>query len=356
MRKATLFLLAIPCFGQIELVNNSWPSDPQGYNFYPDASVTYTARITNNNGVGLVGYPYTYTVKQYAGQGGHSHETANGTVLSRPGIAFIPGPGLPDGGETGVTDSQGYLVANIELNGFSGWYTVCATVSQLYTKCVNNNTRYSTAGLGHQVYLERYAGGLPPYDSPGTVNKPQADHDDLRHVLTQPPGGGGNSQITVAYATRWCTAFTHLQLLGASASYKSGTAAAGLPDLADVTRISLPDGGVYDNDIAGIAPGTGNPLLNWDARVFEEHQRGVEADIVVPIGSARQNILFASLTAANCKPGIFKPTSEKISNSSDLAIQKAEEENYWRGQGIMHVTCKAGQSLRGGTHPNPPVR
>src|SRR6185369_2326660 len=191
------------CFGQVELVNNQWPTDPQGLKFFPDSKVSYVSRLTRSDGTGVSGVPYHYTIKQYAGQGNHTHETANGTVLSRPPAVFIPSTGLPSGGENGTSDAQGYMVANVEFNNFAGWYTVCVT-NAYGERCVNNNTRYFTQQNGYPLYLERYTGGLPPYNS-NSVNQPQSQHTDSRHSVSSAPESQNLSYIFEGYVTRWVT-------------------------------------------------------------------------------------------------------------------------------------------------------
>jgi hypothetical protein len=339
-------------FGQIELVQNNWPTDPQGYNFYPDADVTYESRVTNNAGLGVPGIPYKYTVKQYACQGFHTHECANGTVVSRPGPAFLFG-------ETGqVTDANGIARADIEFNGFAGWYTICTELLlnpnpvNNPLKCVNTNTRYSTGyyGGGGVHYLERYSGGRLPYDS-NSVNQPQTLHWDSRHVTASGLNNGviDYSQNADGYTTRWATTETHFRLLNMSAAYKTATTGTGGYDLLDVTRISLPDGGIYDNDVAGVAPGSGNTTLNWDTRVFEEHARGTEIDITMPQGTTKQDLLYAAVTGAQCQLGIYTPTGTSIGTDAQVKA-------YWRAAGVVHISCKPGQSLRGPQHPGGPAR
>jgi len=339
------------CFGQVELVNNNWPTDPQGLKFFPDSKVSYVSRLTRTDGTGVSGVPYHYTIKQYAGQGFHTHETANGTVLSRPYAAFIPSTALPSGGENGTSDAQGYMVANVEFNNFAGWYTVCVT-NAYGERCVNNNTRYFTQQNGYPLYLERYTGGLPPYESSNSVNRPQSQHVDSRHSVSSAPESQNLSYIFEGYTTRWVTHDAHLRLLAMSSQYKTLTAQQNVADLLDLTRASLPDGGIYDNDVAGVAPGNGNTTLDWDTRVYEEHQHGVEADVVVPSGTLRQDIFFAGTTSSGCYLGKYKPTSELIYTGTGLSEQ-TQIENFWRTQGVAHVSCKPGQALRGGNRPPP---
>ncbi len=352
---AAFLIFCGAAFGQVELVQNNWPTDPQGYKFYPDADVTYASRVFNNAGVGIPSQPYRATVKQYAGLGFHSHETANGCcAITRPPVAFLSG-------ETGFTDSNGYMNTSVEFNGYAGWYTFChqvlsTTGAILSEKCVNNNTRYSTSTLGYQIWLERYSGGLTP--GANDTNQPQTLHWDRRHVCANQVIPGAYCPPTTlnsdGYTNRWVTHDVHLRLLGMSSYYRSLTSEQGIFDLADITRASLPDGGVYDNDVAGVAPGNGLPAnanttsADWNTRVFEEHSRGVEADIVVPVGAARQDALFDAITTAGCYIGLFTPEGVKISNAVSQSIQITETENYWRQQGDLHASCKPGQSLRSG--------
>lgn len=333
LRLAALLTVAVTsaCFAQIELVNNQWPTDTQGYNFYPDTDVTYQSRAFNNAGVGIPGIPFQHTIKQYAGQGYHTHETINGTVLSRPAPAFLSG-------ETGVTDSNGIARAVVEFNGYAGWYTTCVifTDPNTYARtklCVNNNTRYTTGGVNGsaRVPLVRYSGGLQPYDGPNQVNQSQQLHFDARHLCCT---NFNPAQPNADYATHWVTETAQLQLLGASSKYKTDTTTDGATDLLDITRISLPDGGVYDNDVAGIAPGTGGPSLNWDTRVFEEHARGIEADITVTNTATRQTREFEALYFANCRPGISDPYGARIAYNPP--------DPFWKTQGVIHVTCSSG--------------
>ncbi len=322
-------------FPGVELMSNPYPTDPQGYNFFPDADVTYASRAFRNDGSPIPGIPYHYSIKQYAGWGYHTHEVEHGTFISRHDPTFLSG-------QEGVTDANGFANANVELNGYAGGYTICAKFTDpnnvlvvLGERCVNNITRYYTGfGTGKQ-FLERYSGGLAPFDG-SSVNQPQSIHGDARHKSAATASnnqcglGGGPVICTDEYATRWVTHLTHLALLGASSRYKQNATIIGYPDMLDVTRASLPDGGVYDNDKYSIAPGNGNAILDWDTRVFEEHARGNEADIAIST-TPLQSTQFEALYFANCKPGINEPTGGRISYNPP--------DPYWKTQGVVHVTC-----------------
>ncbi len=346
---AFLCLGLASAFSQVELVDNTWPTDPQGYNFYPDAFVAFQSRIFRTpSGVGIPGIPWKFTVKQYGGQGFHTHETANGTVVTRPNAVFVSGNG------TGVTGADGTATVDLEFNGYAGWYTICTKFGDpndvrivLAERCVNINTRYTTGGFNGsgRIPLVRYTGGLQPFAS-NEVNQPQTLHWDSRHVSanssTQPGGGPVGSQNVDGYTTRWVTATAGAQLFAASSLYKDTTYNDGLPDLLDVTRASLPDGGAYDNDVAGVAPGAGGPVLDWDTRVNEEHSRGVEVDITIPSYPSRQTREFEALYFSGCKPGINEPYGARISfNPPDP---------FWKTQGVVHVSCSNGLAtgLKGG--------
>src|SRR6185369_2945972 len=101
MKKLLLtFVFAGAAFAQVELMSNQWSTDPQGYKFYPDSDITFTSRITNTTtGLGRPGLPFKAKIKQYAGWGFHTHETAHGTFIGRHDPVFL-------GGETGVTDAN----------------------------------------------------------------------------------------------------------------------------------------------------------------------------------------------------------------------------------------------------------
>lgn len=347
---ACICLLPAASFCQVELVSNPWPTDPQGYKFYPDADVTYSSRAFRNDGTGIPGIPFKYTVKQYGGQGYHTHETAVVTVVTRHPPTFLASA-------TGVTNANGIAETSLELNGYAGWYTVCAQFGDptdirkvLGERCVNNNTRYTTRSPtfgAAEVPLVRYPGGLQETFQQD-VNMPQTMHVDSRHVSVSAPGLPGGSKVGVTqnqdgYTTRWVTPLAGAQLFTASSTYKSLTANDNNADLLDVTRASLPDGGVYDNDVTGVVPGAGGQILDWDTRVFEEHARGVEMDITIPYPQSRVNRMFEALYSAGCKPGINTPEGVRIpANPPD---------SYWGTQGAVHVTCSGGllgTGLRGG--------
>lgn len=322
LRLLAVSLCPAALFCQVELVNNAWPNDPQGFKFYPDAAVTYESHVFRNDGSGIAGLPFQTTIRQYASQGYHTHE---GSTVTRNLPVF-----LPPYRATGTTDANGIARSDVQLNGYAGWYTVCTKITSpsnilfvLSEKCVNNNTRY-TVSLG-RTPLVRYSGGLQPYDGASQVNQPQNYHLDPRHLCCS---------AQQDYSTHWVDPIVELQLLGASSKYKSDTAADGFTDLLDVTRISLPDGGIYDNDVAGVAPGSGNFVLNWDTRVFEEHARGVEADIALAGTQLQVTREFTALYFSSCKPGIFDPYGNLITYNPP--------DPYWKTQGVVHVTCSAG--------------
>src|SRR5712675_2974898 len=112
------FTFVSTAMAQIEIMNNPYPVDPQGYKFYPDSDVTFASRVTNAQGQGMPGVPYKATIKQYAGWGYHTHETEHGTFISRHDPVFFTA-------QTGLSDANGYLNTDIELNGYAGAYTFC---------------------------------------------------------------------------------------------------------------------------------------------------------------------------------------------------------------------------------------
>jgi len=354
-RICLLSLISATCFAQVELIQNNYPTDPQGRPYFPDSDVTYVSRAKNNAGVGIPGRPFQYRFKQYAGLGFHTHETSAGCcTITRPDPVWIPGTGQTTDSSkrlTGVTDASGYANAVLELNGYSGGYTICIDFLDpqtpaivVNTSCVNHVTRYSTgyAGGGGVQYLQRYAGGLNP--GANDTNQAQSLHWDRRHVCANVAcvAGGTESaqQNSDGYTNRWGTYDMNTLLMSASIKYKQDTLVAGYSDLLDVTRISLPDGGVYDNDVQTVAPGLGLPATlnssnaDWNTRVYEEHARGVEADIIVA-STQNQAREFAALYFYNCKPGINQPNGPPITQLDS----NGKPDPYWAAQGVIHVSC-----------------
>ncbi len=338
MTKSLLFLTLIYStlsFSQgIELMSNNYPTNPSS-NPFPDGTVHLYSCLTGS-AAGVNGVPITLSWHNYVGWGTHTHEADN--FVARPD-PVVTGSLIQLTGFDG--NAPGCVAWDVIFNGFAGGYTFEAKSPGFPVKGINYITRYHEFSvLRTPTYFTPYTGGCWSDDPVCTgsnlaVNKSYDLHPDVRHLRIH---GQWHSYTDVS---RYVATSAKSNFVNMSLAYKQDTQQqlGGMFDLLDITRISLPDGGIYDNDINGIAPGPDQSIGDWNTRAFEEHARGVEADIYVPSGTTRQNIAFASITANNCYVGIFAP------NGTPLGDRVAAEA-YWRQKFIMHVTCRAGVALR----------
>jgi len=328
------------CSAQIELMQNNYPTNPGG-NPFPDAEMKLYACLTGS-AAGVNNVPIFLDWHQYHGWGTHIHEIG-GVERYQPlvlgGVVQLTGNG---------GNPAGCVNWDVMLNGIAGGYTFTASSPGFPTKGINYITRYYVVnGVRTPQYFIPYTGGCWQDDPscPGqnenlAINKPYDLHKDTRHLTVYGPW---HSYID---SSRYVSPDVNQNFRNMSSDYKAltGQQLAGQYDLLDITRISLPDGGIYDNDVNGIAPGPDQSIGDWNARLNEEHARGVEADIYVPSGTLRQDIAFASITSAGCYLGLYPP------NGTDPIGTKTQTENYWRSKFIMHVSCRPGHAIPSGGH------
>ncbi len=319
-------------------MQNNYPTNPSGIP-YPDAEQNLFACLTGS-AAGVNNVPIFLDWHQYHGWGTHTHEVG-GVERYQP---VIVGSVIQLTGSGG--NPAGCVSWDVLFNGIAGGYTFTASSPGFPTRGINYITRqYVVNGIRTPQYFIPYTGGCwsddptcPGQNSNLAINKPYDLHQDTRHLRVY---GSWHSYTDVS---RYVSPDVNQNFRNMSSNYKqlTGEQLAGQYDLLDITRISLPDGGVYDNDVNGIAPGPGQSIGDWNTRVFEEHSRGVEADVFVPSGTLRQNLAFDSISLAGCYIGLYTPDGSPIGDAT-------QTKDYWRQKFIMHVSCRPGRSLKGGS-------
>jgi len=318
MKKLLLFLICVTCsFAQIELMQNSYPTNPSGV-IFPDGTVDLIACLTGS-ATGVNNVPIILDYHQYLGWGGHVHEI-NGPHRPEP---VILGSKLQLSGNSG--NPPGCVSWQVQFVGYAGGYTFTASSPGFPVRGINYITRqYVVNGLRTPQYFVPYVGLAD--------NQTYDLHIDTLHLPA---------------SSRFISPDVASNVHNLSTYYKALTLnQTGFIEVLDITRISLPDGGIYDNDINGFAPGPDQSFGAWNTRAFEEHARGNEIDMVVPIGNIKQDLAFASITTAGCYLGKFTPNGAPIFNPNSSFSPETQYELYWRARDIMHVSCKSGRSLK----------
>ncbi len=307
-----LALLALCSFAQPP--SNPYPNDPSGQLFYPNDqfSGVYCAYVTLNNGVTYPSPGVVVNFDSYVTRfsGWHSHDSGS---LRRPQM-------IPLSPLTGTTGYNGCTPpVTWQFPGFAGWYTFEAvpTNTAFHTKGINNYAKYYTESNGA-------FSNLVPYPDNQQINVPQSYHIDYDH------GSGGFSRyVTLPVATR---------LTSASVAYNLNAADLKVQPIGgnrlDITRCSIPDGGIADNDKGGLSPSdNGNPYLpaEWQTRISEEHGVGTECDVVNPSTIDNDHYVLAMqvLQLNACIVGVYDPDGNRLTTPL----------TYWINQSVVHVTC-----------------
>jgi hypothetical protein len=280
---------------------------------YPDDTfaLQYCAYQTHNGVITFLPFvPVTFTTYTTDKSGFHTHEGIGS--LPRPQAVFL-------GPTSTATSATGCITIMVQLPGIAGWYTFTGTSPGLNTKGINFYAKYYT--LRHATNTNA---NLEPYPDNSAINVPQSLRVDARHF------SGGFS--------RFIDENTFENFIGMSTTYRVLTSSRlGVIDRMDISRCSLPDGGIADNDLPQFAPGV-TVGFEWQARAFEEHARGTECDVLNPQTTSMANsvLAIAAMQANACTVGRFSPTGDSL----------ADPTNYWLGQDKFHVTCALGKSLR----------
>ncbi len=314
------FLLAsVLCFGQQlhQPFGPDGPSDgirpnnnyPWGPSYVPwDQIKMQYCLHDKNTGKPISNAPYNLSASTTRTSGYHTHETE---FTARPGPVFLD----PTFGVTGA-DGCGQ-VFQVQLDGFSGWNTFCAeTISHAGDTCINNflwNGRPATPGSPLIVTFQ-------PYPTNTLVNKPESFHIDDRHK------SGGFSRYL---ARQYNDTFYSLSL-----NYRSYAIAYGITDTAEISRCSLPYGGVADNDGPAFSP---NPAFggNWATRITENHAEGNACDVVNPgyqAPSGYQQLGVFMIAAAHdalCLEGKYSPDGQSLEDPVA----------YWLTKDKVHFVC-----------------
>jgi hypothetical protein len=228
------------------------------------------------------------------------------------------------GPATGNVAANGCITIFVQLPAVAGWYTFTGSTPGIGTKGENIYAKYYTTrhfGPKHaNANLEAYP------DNPA-VNTPQGIQVDTRHL------SGGFS--------RYIDENTYNNFVGMSVWYAAATINDGIQDKLDIRRCSLPDGGIADNDRPQFAPGV-TVGFEWKARIFEEHARGTECDVMNPSTASITNAVLAiqAMQMNSCVVGRYDPDGN----------YQADPINYWLGQDKFHVTCALGRALKGTPH------
>lgn len=269
--------------------------------------VTYCTFIVDDAGIYhyLPSVPFILTMKVDAASGWHGHGAG---TTDRP----LPWNMFP---AIGLTGADGCVHMPVKFPGHAGWYTLMFQSPGLLPRGVNNYTQYYD--------IDRQTGNemlLTPYYYVEDVNKPYSFHTDTRHSDT---GEGGST-------ARWVRAYLRDRIRSASVDYKlRSSSQANHPDLLDITRCSLPHGGIADNEYPNAAPSPGS-IFNWVTRAGEEHATGAECDIVNPgpVSMANAVLAIQSVQQSYGQLGTHDPDGNKL---TDIY-------NYWLGKDIWHVT------------------
>lgn len=111
----------------------------------------------------------------------------------------------------------------------------------------------------------------------------------------------------------------------------------GGPDKPHFTRMSLPHGGIADNDYMGFGPGVHtDPGPFKDPRMMEFHDRGIEFDANNPglyLGTNYGDAFFAAFYANNCLPGKYTPDGNRLPTANNGVV------TYWKAEPTVHFTC-----------------
>jgi hypothetical protein len=157
------------------------------------------------------------------------------------------------------------------------------------------------------------------------VNASESNHIDDRHK-----SGGFSRYLGRSYIVPFQTL---------SSNYRTYSNLDGQIDRADISRCSLPYGGISDNDGPAFAP---NPATggNWAARVMETHEGGDACDIGNPVfGLPVSSILgFDLIKAAHdggCVVGADTPDGLNIENAG----LNPTREGWWLQRDKIHFKC-----------------
>ena len=306
MKKLLLFLLLVPLFAQ----DSRFPNDPQGYNFLPADMVveTYCTYILDASGIAhnIPFVPYLMEIKTYPTSGWHGHGVGSTT---RP----LPYNLVPLVGSTGPT---GCVNIPLKFPGQAGWYTLTVVSPNLPMKGVNFYTKfYEQDRMTHAPLL------LVPYNYVEDANQPFDLHPDPRHI-----------------SWRYVRQYIKPRILSASYAYRL-TTGSNTPevDLLDITRCSLPDGGIADNEYPGTAPSPA-VAFEWVTRTAEEHATGAECDITNPQGHSITHAVLALQTIQQSLGvvGAYDPDGHRLTDAI----------NFWLGKDVWHVTWGSSPILR----------
>ncbi len=264
--------------------------------------------------------PYNLSAYTVRTSGFHTHETE---FTARPGPHFID----PTFGWTNADGCS--QVFQVDLDRIAGWVGFCAeSVGGKAKYCVNNFLWNGRANAPGSHFIAKFQ----PYPINTLVNKPGNLHNDDRHL------SGGFSRYLGA---NYIPAFVDLsnRYRSATVGYALSDNGGQLADRADISRCSLPYGGLSDNDGPNFAP---NPAFggNWVTRPDEEHVEGEACDIVNPSYQNSQYpqlgiLLLQAAHQSTCIEGAYSPSGIHL-NDPDSGTNQVD---YWLAQDKIHIVC-----------------
>lgn len=310
--------------------NNPWPCDPElgtpgQHQYLPNDQVVFTyfayttdsyGNITPINGVPL---KVTFYTTQYSGW--HEHETS---LYGRPQAIPISSNG--GDGTTCTTSGAGTCTFGFQLPGLSGWYSFIVTPSVYFPiRGANFYARYAVYQQGPNN------GPLLPYPDNRAINTPQTNYVDSNHV-------GASRFLLNNVITR---------VSNSSARYaKDVNTILFTPDLVNMMRGSLYDGGIADNFMD-----YNQYTANWQTPLWEEHGVGTEVDLLNPTTNPAPGqgitgaaaILIEEFEINGCNLGDHEPDT-LTEMSQDQAT------NFWYSESYIHMVCGNAKLL----HISPP--
>lgn len=311
--------------------NNNWLTDPEGKFPTPLEQDSWTAcrGITINYTDGRppvsvpapAGVQVTLDYYNTAGSGYHGGHEVIGD--GRPNITVTSAI-------TQTTDDTGCVTWNYEWPGFAGYLTLEANWPQ-FTYPPGTPAAGITrpaSPYGENLYAKNlrvdpttgFSSPFIPYPDNQSINKPQSLHTDQFH-----PSG-----------VRFLGSDIAANIETASFGYGAEMAGLGIPDLIDLWRASLPDGGINDDSIGTVV---GFFDVSWLPAQWTENPVGDEVDIVNPASSMNPLVqeigpvyMMRAMALQGCYPGKFPP-------GTIVELPANGRANYWLEQPTIHFAC-----------------